>query len=58
VDVCPPDTDTWATFKTERHAKWSATVYTNLSEKFGRHMPDADEEYIAHMVHAYSHLGE
>jgi hypothetical protein len=58
VDVCAPDTGTWATFKTERHAKWSATLYTNLSEKFGRYLPDADEAYVAHMTRAYPHLGE
>ena len=35
VDACDPMTNTWATFATERHAKWSATVYTNLATRFG-----------------------
>ena len=58
VDVCAPDTGTWANFKTERHAKWSATMYTNLSERFGRTMPAPDDEYVQRMTHAYPHLGE
>jgi hypothetical protein len=58
VDVCDPTLNTWANFKTERHAKWSATVYTNLSARFGRPLPDPDEAFVHHMVHAYPHLGE
>jgi len=40
VDVCDPTTRTWATFKTERLAKWSATIYSNLSERFGHQLAD------------------
>lgn len=57
VDVCVPDTGRWCTFKTERHAKWSATIYSNLSERFGHALPDADDEYINRMTRAYPHLG-
>jgi hypothetical protein len=42
VDVCDPVTATWVTFKTERHAKWSATVFSNLAEKFRRPRVDYD----------------
>jgi len=57
VDVCAPDTGTWAHFKSERHAKWSASIFSNLSERFGYRLSDPDEAYIAHMTRAYPHLG-
>jgi hypothetical protein len=49
VDVCDPNTGVWAHFHTERHAKWSATVFTNLGMKFGRDMTPADEAFVAHI---------
>jgi hypothetical protein len=58
VDVCDPTVGRWAHFKTERHAKWSATVYTNLSERFGHQLPQPDDAFVHHMVNAYPHLGE
>lgn len=58
VDVCDPQTGVWANFKTERHAKWSATVYANLCEKFGRDLQSdaALRAYVAHTERAYPHL--
>ena len=48
VDVCDPTTSTWCTFKTERHAKWSATVFSNLSTRFGHKV--ASDDLIQHTL--------
>lgn len=49
IDVCDPGTGVWSSFTSERHAKWSATVYTNLSGRFGHSLPGADEAYVRHL---------
>lgn len=46
------------TYAKQAIAKWSATLYTNLSEKFGRHLFTPDDEYVARMEKAYPHIGE
>lgn len=58
IDVCDPQTGVWANFKTERHAKWSATVYANLCEKFGHHLSTdiAIDQYVRQAERAYPHL--
>lgn len=34
MDLLDPQTGTWAVFTTQRHAKWSATVVTNITKRF------------------------
>lgn len=52
VDVCDPKTSTWSTFPTERQAKWSATVFTNLATRFGHDW--APDEYTTTFIQAYT----
>lgn len=48
VDVCDPVTGKWQVFPSIRAARWSATVYTRLSQAFGRNTaPDTLLDYFA-----------
>jgi hypothetical protein len=38
-DLINPDTGHWATFATQRHAKWSSSVLANLNMRFMQHRP-------------------
>lgn len=39
LDVVDPTTGRWANFPTQRYAKWSATLLTNLNARFGSNDP-------------------
>lgn len=39
TDVINPATRQWATFPTQRYARWAATFTHNLSARFDAHQP-------------------
>lgn len=60
VDVCDPTTNTWCTFPTQRQAKWSASVYSNLATKFGHAWAPEDQThaFITAYTQSYPTEGE
>jgi len=39
MDLIDPETHRWAAFPTQRYAKWSATLLTNMATRFGASAP-------------------
>lgn len=37
MDLIDPSTGQWASFPTQRYAKWSSTFITNINKRFNEH---------------------